>query len=329
MHYSQTSSLTRMKMMILGEKNWGFFILFLVVPLIVSDYYLNYVNLILIYSLLTIGLNLLMGFAGLICLGYAGLFAVGAYSSVLLMTNLHFPFYLAFPLGGIFASAVGFLLAVPALRLSTIGLALVTFTFGEVIVDIIGYSKALGQFAGLISPPLTISTFKIKGDFHLFYLIYPVVFGLFILSANIMKSRIGRAFVALEDSPIAAQAMGVNLNKYKMLAFVISSFYAGIAGALFSPLVTIISPASFGLTESLLIVIMLVVGGVGTYFGPILGAALFVFLPELLREFKDYQFLMYGTVILAFMLFLPEGIYGRFLIWKVAWAKKKKGREGG
>lgn len=289
---------------------WLAILLCLVFPAVVSDYYLYYFNLTLIYTILTMGLNMVMGFGGMINLGYAGLFGVGAYTCTASMHYLHLGYFPAIVFGGLVSALIGFLLAVPAVRLSELGFALVTLAFGEAIVTIIGNLEFLGQYNGLMVPKPSILGFSLAGNFRLYYISFFFTLVLLIIFVNIMKSNTGRVFIAMTDSPVAAKSMGINVNYYRIQLFVISSFYAGIAGGLFGPVVTFIDPASFGMSETILLLMMLIIGGMGSFVGPILGAGILSFLPELIREFKQYQTLVYGIALVTIVIFLPEGIWG-------------------
>lgn len=302
---------------------WLIAIILLAAPLVVDNYYLYYVNLILIYAILTIGLNMVIGFTQMIHLGYAGIFGIGAYAYTSSMLFLKLGFLPSIFFGALVASLVGFLLAVPAVRLSELGFALVSIAFGEAIVTIIGNIEFLGLYNGIMAPKASIGTFNLEGNFRYFYIAYPFALILFVIYLNIMKSPIGRAFIALADSQTAAQSIGVNVNRYRILVFVISSFYAGIAGGLFALLVKFIDPNSFGMSETILLLMMLIIGGAGNYFGPVLGAALLAFMPEIVREFKEYRALIYGIALVNVIIFLPEGIGGRLSIWWNALRKKR------
>jgi branched-chain amino acid transport system permease protein len=289
---------------------WLVILPFLAFPSVVSDYYLYYFNMTLVYTILTMGLNLVMGFGGMINLGYAGLFGIGAYACTTSMHYLHLGYFPAIVFGGLVSSLIGFLLAIPAVRLSELGFALVTLAFGEAIVTIIGNLEFLGQYNGLMVPKPSILGFSLAGNFRLYYIAFFFTLVLLVIFVNIMKSNTGRVFIAMADSPVAAKSMGINVNHYRILIFVISSFYAGIAGGLFGPLVTFIDPSSFAMSETILLLMMLIIGGMGSFVGPVLGAGLLSFLPEMIREFKEYQTLVYGIALVTIVIFLPEGIWG-------------------
>lgn len=304
----------------------------LVTPYVTSDFNLYYANLVLIYIILVHGLNISYGFTGIVNMGHIALFCIGAYSSAAIAQQLGVPYLLALPLGAMMAVLVGVVLAIPAVRLPLVGLALVTFTFGDVVSAVIGRIGFLGGYSGLMVRFSSAGPIPLDSNTGRFYLIYPIALILSAACLTLSRSRIGRAFFALADSPVAAQSMGINLNAYRVLAFAISAFFAGIAGGLYGPQVRYLDPLSFTLTETILIYMMIVIGGAGTYIGPMLGVALVIYLPELLRPFDDYRALVYGAILTFFVIFLPEGIWERFLNWRQARAierRKASGAAGG
>ena len=294
---------------------WILAVLLFVLPFAVSDFNLYYVNRSLIYIILAVGLNIAMGYTGFVHLGFAALAGVGAYGTAGLMLQLGFPYLAAVLGGGLIAAAVGLLLAIPAVRLQLLGFALVTFAFGAVAQLIIRQVPFLAAEGMLMFPRASVGPVSLDGNFRLFFVIYPITVALFILFVNIMKSRTGRAFIALADNPAAAQAMGINLHRYGILAFVVSAFYAGIAGGLLAPQLTVLDSGFFGVAETILVVMMLVVGGNGTFVGPVLGAVFLSFLPEFIRSFVQYRLLVYGGIVVLFVIFMPQGIGGQIRIW--------------
>jgi branched-chain amino acid transport system permease protein len=266
---------------------------------------------------------MVLGFTKMIHLGFAGLVGIGSYASLSSMLFLHVGYIPSIFFGGLAAALVGFLLSVPGVRLSELGFALVTLAFGEAIVTMFSNIEALGGYNGIMVPDASLFGFSLGGNFRLFYLAYAFTLLLLIIYIHIMKSGIGRALIALADSEVAAQSMGVNIHRYQMMVSAIGAFYAGIAGALFGPLVTFIDPSSFGISETLLLLMMVIIGGMGTYHGPILGAALLAFMPEFVREFKEYRTLVYGIALVTIIIFLPEGIWGRIsILWQTRRSEK-------
>jgi branched-chain amino acid transport system permease protein len=304
-------------------------------------------NLIGINILVAIGLNFLVGYTGQISLGHAGFFAIGAYTTVLLMLRLHLPFWVALPLGGLVAALFGFLLGLPSLRLEGPYLAIATLGFGMAIIQIIGHWEGLfGGRMGLMTPKIFLWPFsiRIRKDVHFYFVILIVTLAMSIGARNLCKTKVGRAFVAIRDSDIAAATMGVNLTYYKTLAFAISAFYTGIAGGLMACVMGFISPASFNLILSITFLAMVVVGGLGSILGSILGAVLLTFLELKLSGLQDLpilgsafvfvskswfsfsglpnvRYIIYGLIMVLIVIFEPLGLYGLWIRTKIYWKK--------
>ena len=309
----------------LQYSKWVVAAIVLIAPWVVSDYYLYYVNLTIVYMIITLGLNMVLGFTRMIHLGFAGLVGIGSYACITCMMFLKIGYVPSIFLGAAAAALVGFLLSVPGVRLSELGFALVTLAFGEAIVTILSSIDAVGGYNGIMVPEATFIGISIDGNFRFFFVAYAFGLSLLVIYINIMKSGIGRALIALADSEIAAQSMGVNIHRYQMLVSTMGAFYAGAAGALFGPLVTFVDPSSFGISETLLLLMMVIIGGMGTFYGPIFGAALLAFMPELVREFKDYRTLVYGIALVTVIIFLPEGIWGRLtMLWQFRLGGKER-----
>ena len=201
-------------------------------PFWVGDYTLYIVNLIAIHAIVAIGLNILMGYTGQISLGHAGFFAIGAYTCVLLMTKSGVPFFIALPAAGFVSALFGFLLGLPSLRLEGPYLAIATLAFGMAVTQIISHWDFTGGHMGIQAPRMSLGGFVAKTSAQQYAVIMTVTVLLTVAALNLLKTRVGRAFVAIRDSEIAAEAMGINLTWYKTLAFAVSAFYTGIAGAL-------------------------------------------------------------------------------------------------
>ncbi len=234
------------------------------------------------------------------------------------------PFWLSFPLGGVAASLISLGIGLPALRISGYYLTLATLSFGQIIQLVLIHWDGLtnGPRGMIVSrPTLGGITFSNDGTYYYIILVVTVAFACF--AWNLVRSRIGRAFISIRDSPIASASLGVSLTKYKVVAFVISSFYAGIAGGLYGPLVKFIDPMGFGLAQSSLYVMMIVLGGMATIPGAIIGAFVLTVLPEVLRGFTEYRELVYGIALLVCLLFMPKGFYGliKYLIRSFNWRK--------
>lgn len=301
----------------------AFIVLLLVLtglPFLLQSYQIYVVNLIAIHIIVALGLNLLVGYTGQISLGHAGFYAIGAYTSVILTSKFGIPFLPALFCAGLLAAAFGFLLGLPALRLTGPYLAIATLGFGIAVVQILGKVESIsGGHMGIHAPKMTFGPWLLDTDVKAYYFIM----GLCILMAtgalNLTKSRIGRAFVAIRDSDIAAEAMGVNITYYKTLAFAISAFYTGIAGSLMAHMVGFISPENYNLFVSIHFLTIVVVGGLGSILGSVLGAILMVSLQQFLSGIQALSMVIYGFIMIFIILFEPLGLRGRWLKIKIYW----------
>jgi len=276
---------------------------------LVGVYPLYLMSLAAVAVIVSLGMDLLMGVAGLVSLGHAAFYGIGAYTSAL-ASAAGVPFVLALLAGGVAASLVGVVVGIPALRVSGHYLALTTLAFGEIARLIFLHGEHVtGGASGLpVARPALPGW--IRPEVGYFYVILAVAAVLAWFMQNVLRSRPGRAFIALGDSEIAVQCSGVSVVRWKLAAFALSTFYAGIAGGLFGPLIGFIDPASFTIIASLMMVMMIVVGGRGTFGGAILGAIIITLLPEMLRTTKDLQFMAFGLILGGSALFLPRGIWG-------------------
>jgi branched-chain amino acid transport system permease protein len=276
------------------------------------DQYILYVLTIMCLNIiLATGLNLLTGYTGQISLCHAGFLGIGAYACPLLIIHFHLPYFLALLAGGIIAGSAGFLLGLPALRVRGLYLAMVTLAFGEMVYLVLHHWQGLtGGPLGLEVPLATIGSVAIQGDLPLFYLFLIVAFILVLIAHNLIDSKIGRAFRAISHTEVAAQASGIDLAKYKTLSFALSAFYAGVGGGLYCQLLGYLSPDPFGLSESILYLTMIVLGGMGSIGGSLIGASLLTLIPEILRGFEEQQDLIMSVVLLFFILFMPKGVFG-------------------
>ena len=280
-----------------------------VVPFIASQYIVFVSNLLFIYIILALGLNVLVGFAGQFALANAAMFGIGAYGTGLLQVTAHLPYWLALPGGSLLAMTVGTLMALPALRLSGLYLALATLAFAQFTQwTFIHWREVTRGASGFATPEVDFSALGVRADVGVYYLSWILCILLVAFAWNIMRSRIGRAFVALRDGEIAAEALGINLLKYKTMAFAISGFYAGLAGGLHSALLNYVAPDSFDLFQVVMHKTMVVVGGIGSVVGSVLGAVVLIAANEALREFKSAQEVAFGSLLLLFVLFTPYGI---------------------
>jgi branched-chain amino acid transport system permease protein len=274
-----------------------------------NEYFISILIFLGINGIITMGLSLLMGYAGQISLGHAGFFGLGAYSSGILTTQYSIHPLAAF-LAGIFLSAIiAFLVGKPTLRLKGHYMAVATLGFGEILFIVFNeLSPLTGGPSGLSGiPTLTFMGYSLEGARYL-YLVWGFVILLLLFSLNVINSRVGRALRAVHGSEIAANAMGVDASRYKVQVFVLSAVYASIAGSLYAHFVTFISPSSFSLMFSILLLMMVVVGGAETIWGALLGATVLTLLPEYLRGLEDFEVLAYGGILMVVLLFMPQGI---------------------
>ncbi len=311
-------------------------------PLFVDNYYIYVANYIAINIIVATGLNLLVGYTGQISLGHAGFFAIGAYGTIILMAKAGLPFLLALPCSALVAAGFGFLLGLPSLRLEGPYLAIATLGFGLTITQIIGRIELFGGRDGLHAPDITIGSWIIDTDKEFYFLLITLTIILLFFMRNLIKTRVGRAFIAIRDADIAAQTMGVNIIYYKTLAFAVSAFYAGIAGGLYAFVLKFIEPEIFTLMMSIMFLAMVVVGGLGSMMGSIAGATLLCWLDLKLRNILDIpyvgdwleqlsktwfsitgvsniQFIVFGSIMIVIMLFEPLGLYGVWIRTKKYW----------
>jgi len=287
-------------------------VLFFLSPLVLGRYMVFILNLFAVYALVSIGLNLVMGYTGQISAGHAGFLAIGAYFTAIVGTKMGWmPALLILPLAGLFTGLIGFLLGIPILRLKGFYIAMATLAFGVVVGEIIlQWSGLTHGDDGFHVPRAALAGFVFNSDKRLFYLVQPITLGMVLVARNIVRRRVGRAFIAIRQSEIASQTMGIHLAKYKTSAFAVSAFYTGIAGGLFAFVITHISPDSFNLGVSIDFIAMIVIGGMGSILGSIIGAVILTGLQQLLTGLPEVQMLIFGVALILFMIFMPRGISG-------------------
>ena len=281
--------------------------------------YAYLVALFMVYALVAVGLNLLVGFTGQISLGHAGFFAVGAYTLGFLVTSLQWPFLLALVVAALVSALIGYVVGIPALKLEGPYLAIATSGFGLAVQQFVANTPYFGGHSGLLVEKPVLFGISLARDRDYYFVVLAVA-ALFVYAAfNLARSHVGRAFVAVRDAELAAQTSGVDVRAYKTLAFALSAMYAGVAGALFAPLLGIIAPESFGLGLSIQFLSMIVIGGIGTVAGGMLGAGLVALLQDQLAQVGNLAALLYGLVVLLVMVIEPLGLYGRWLKIKAYW----------
>jgi branched-chain amino acid transport system permease protein len=284
-------------------------VFFALLPAVANPYSLYIANLAMIYVVLAVGLNLLVGYAGQLAFANAAMMGIGAYAAGLLQVRLGVPYWLALPGGALSAMLIGTTMAFPALRLSGIYLALATLAFAQATQWVfLNWEGVTFGATGFRVPRIDFAPLPISSAYGIYYVSWAVMIVLVVLAWNLVRSRIGRAFVGMRDNEIAAEALGVDLLRYKVLAFALSGFFAGAAGALFCGVLNYVAPEGFDLFQMVIQKAMVVVGGTGSIVGSVLGAVLLIWLLEALREFKSLQEVAFGVVLLTFVLFMPEGI---------------------
>ncbi len=282
-------------------------------PFLTSFYQMSIMNTALMYVMLGLGLNITIGLGGILNLGYIAFFMVGSYSYALLNQAIGLNFWLALPLGGLIALIFGIIIAVPVLRLRGDYLAIVTLAFGEIMRIVVeNWSSLTGGPSGIRSiprPAIPGLDLNLIDTAKLVYFLMVVLAVLTIFTTLRLKdSRIGRALIAMREDEIACQSMGINVTRMKVIAFALGAVFAGIAGVVFAANTTFINPASFTLWESVLVLCIVVLGGMGSIPGVIFSALVLKLLPEYLRAFSEYRMLVFGAVLIIMMVFKPDGL---------------------
>ncbi len=272
-----------------------------------SAYLVHLINLGGIYILLACSLDIIVGYAGLISLGHAAFFGMGAYTSALLSLNFpQLPFILLIAGSGLFSGAVGLAISPPALKLKDEYLAVVTLGLGIIVQLFLKNLDFTGGPDGLYG----ITNFRMESSGFLIY-IWSVLFLCLLVIRRLSRRQLGLNLTAIRENDFTARTMGISPFPLKALCFSLSAFFAGCAGSLYAHYITFISPGAFGLHTSILLLCMVVLGGMGTLFGPVVGAAALFLLPELLQEISDYQELVYGLLLIITLIFRPQGLLGK------------------
>ncbi len=299
-----------------------------IVPLILHEYYLSIFNLVFIAIVGALGLNILVGYTGQISVGHAAFMSVGAYTAANLAVKLDLPFWITLPAGGLMAAVIGAIVGIPSLRIKGLYLAIATLASQLIIEWVINHTPAISGGAQasieVPRPALFGMQLKTQGQLYLFLLFFAVL--AIVATLNLVRSRIGRAFVAIRDQDIAAEIIGINIYRYKLLAFAISSFYAGVCGVLYTYYFGIANYEAFQIGVSIDYLAMIIVGGLGSVLGSVLGAAFITMLPIVIRwsveafggVFLDpshlpaitasLKLVIFGSLIIFFLVVEPEGL---------------------
>lgn len=310
----------------------GIVLLLGIIPMITGSYFLYILNTIGIYAIAAIGLNLLIGYTGQISMGHGAFFGVGAYAAAILYTRAGVPFLLAVPAAGIVTALVGMVFGIPSLRLKHLYLTIATLA-GQFIIEyiMVQWEGMTGGAEGILVSKATIFGLPLNNDLTFYYVIFLCLIFLTWTMVNIIRTRFGRAFIAIRDNDRAAEGMGIPIFKYKLLAFGISSFYAGFAGALFAFYMMTITPEPFNMWLSIEFIAMIIIGGLGKNSGAILGTFFIVslgemlsFVTEILMNLEGGSSLaitmaplrefIYGLAIVLFIIFEPKGLAE---VWRI------------
>ncbi len=310
----------------------GFLLLLTAVPLLASPYLLYIFNMIGIAAIAAIGLNILIGFTGQISLGHGAFFGVGAYAGAILATTLHVPLVVAVPASGLITALIGMIFGIPSGRLKGLYLTIATLA-GQFIIEylLIHWESLTKGTMGITLPPARLLTFSVQGDLGFFYLIFGALSGMVWIAVNLMRTRYGRAFIAIRDNDRAAEGMGIPIFRYKLLSFGISSFYAGFAGALWAFYMGSITSEPFNLGLSVEYIAMVIIGGLGSISGSIYGAVFITLLNEALRfltqilmntdivsssglNMAPLREFVFGLAIVLFILLEPRGLAE---VWRI------------
>ena len=323
------------------KTHWALLLVLLIIlftaPLYWGNYWLGVANLIGITIIAAIGLNILTGYCGQLSIGHAGFIAVGAYTAAVLTNRLELPFLVGLISAGFTAGLVGLIFGIPSVRVKGFYLAITTIAAQFIIIWVINHwSSVTGGFIGISVPLASIGGFVFRSETSQFYLIMSITAICIFFAKNLARTRVGRAFIAIRDNDLAAEVMGINLFRYKLLAFFIGCFLAGIAGSLLAHWIGFMNAEQFSLTESILYIGMIIIGGLGTTIGPILGVVFIRLLQQVLTvqlvPLLESTFtalpagfatgvtpMLFGLVIVLFLILEPRGIAHRWALFKSAY----------
>lgn len=310
----------------------GLVLLFAVVPFVSNAYIVYILNTIGIYAIAAIGLNLLIGYTGQISLGHGAFFGVGAYTAAILATRVGVPFVIAVPAGGVSTALVGMVFGIPSVRLKHLYLCIATLA-GQIILDyvFVQWESLTGGAEGISIPTASLFGIDLGSDRNFYYVIYVCFAILTLMAVNLIRTRYGRAFIAIRDNDQAAEGMGIPIFRYKLLSFAISSFYAGFAGGLYAYYMMSITPEPFTLWLSIEYIAMIIIGGLGSIPGAVFGTTFIIVLNEVLSNITEYLMnispsiggaitiaplreFIYGLAIVLFIIFEPKGLAE---VWRI------------
>jgi branched-chain amino acid transport system permease protein len=310
-----------------GLAVWILAVILLLTPLVITNpYNLGILNLIGLFVIVVLGLNLFIGYAGQISLGHAAFFGLGAYGSAVLTATCNFPAWPAMGLTAGVLALVALALGVPTLRLSGHYLAMATLGFNYVVHAVfVQWDAVTGGPSGLSGvPPLSITGFAFNSDLKFHYLVWTFALAALTLCLNLVRSGVGRGLAALAQDEVAAATLGVNVQRDKVRVFVLSAVFASVAGSLYAHYFGYVNPDAFSIFKSLDLVIMVVVGGMGSIWGTLFGVALITILPHFLEFFETYMDIIHGLILVVILLFLPQGfVSGLVDLVKIRLARRR------
>lgn len=309
-----------------GQRFWygALAVALVAAPWLLPEYYLSQITFIGIYAIACLGLMLLAGFTGQVSLGHAAFLAMGAYTEAWLQSK-GWPFALSLPASALVAGVVGVIVGLPALRVKGMYLAIATLSFGFILEEIVVRAEGItGGNTGITLGPLRILGIDFDDSRNFYFLVTVIAAFCLLCVLNLLRSPTGRAFVAIRDSEVSAQSMGIHLARYKTIAFAVSAALAGIAGALYAHKLRFISPDQFGFLQSIELLMMVVIGGLGSVHGAIFGPAFWIAVQQVIVIAKDWlppaigqqtglQPTIFGLILVGFVMFEPMGLYGRWL----------------
>ncbi|WP_296797150.1 branched-chain amino acid ABC transporter permease [Variovorax sp.] len=284
-----------------------------VLPFAASGYVLYVVNLLMVFSVLALGMHLVIGETGQFALSHAAFFGIGIYTAGLINNQWQPPFVVSILAGALLAAALGWVIGLLALRMRDIYLALATFAFGEAMQWVfLNWEQVTNGSNGLQMKPAALGGLRLMNDLQAYPFVVAIAARMLWLTVALSRSRLGSSFRAVRESDVAAIAMGVNTRAVKVTAFVLSAAFAGVAGGMYTLFTSFIHPESLGFQTTILILTMVVVGGLGSVRGAVAGAIVFGLASELLRQAPSYQEIIYGGILMLFMMFLPKGMASLF-----------------
>ncbi len=305
----------------------------LLLPIIWPSPHLHYVMILAgINAILALGLSLFLGYTGQISLGHAAFFGTGAYTAAILTTRYGFPPLVAFWASAGAAAVLAYLIGRPILKLKGYFLALATLGFGEIFLVVVREAQGLtGGVIGIFGVPwFSVAGFSFDTYLKQYYLVWGVLMGLLLFSKNLIRSKMGRAFLAVAASEDAASTVGIKVAHIKLGAFVLGAAFAGFAGNLFACVMSTANPEAFGLALSVLVIMMVILGGMGNLYGPIAGAIFLTWILDILGKYQEYSLPIYGLILILLLIAFPEGIGTRLnirLLYLISYWGRKKRRE--